>query len=435
MSNLLYPPFLQWEITSRCNHNCIHCYNYWRAHDIAVEECVRPNDISDAIIARKPLYIAITGGEPLLVFSKVKEAIIKFSKAGIKTSISTNGTLITDDIIEFLEKYDVDLVISYPSCDNNICDAVCSSHNVVHKLEKIWPLLKHHNINTTINIVINKLNLPTLYSTIEHIKPYGFCVRVGIAQRPINASDEYLAYALNKDDIESAITTCICAKKMLGVDVDFSVCLPDCAFANQDQLYALEKGSCFAGSIAYAICTNGDVKACQCDTRVYGNILVDPFETIYASMSEWRDGSLVPVECKTCARLPFCQGGCRIEAYANAGRYQALPTFAQPELIHSQDQCIEEQVYSLDTVFNVDASVIFLKDAECWRVSRGIKPAFLSDAFAQWLKLHKRFSLSELASATTISSQQLSRIVEMLIQNDIIRIEGQNTNTTSLSAT
>ena len=24
------PVNIQLELTSRCNHNCIHCYNYWR---------------------------------------------------------------------------------------------------------------------------------------------------------------------------------------------------------------------------------------------------------------------------------------------------------------------------------------------------------------------------------------------------------------------
>ena len=30
MNVLRYPPNVQWEVTAECNHNCIHCYNYWR---------------------------------------------------------------------------------------------------------------------------------------------------------------------------------------------------------------------------------------------------------------------------------------------------------------------------------------------------------------------------------------------------------------------
>ena len=30
MKDIKFPPFVHWEVTPRCNHNCIHCYNYWR---------------------------------------------------------------------------------------------------------------------------------------------------------------------------------------------------------------------------------------------------------------------------------------------------------------------------------------------------------------------------------------------------------------------
>lgn len=36
MSTLFYPPSIDWELTTACNHNCIHCYNYWRTQDIAL---------------------------------------------------------------------------------------------------------------------------------------------------------------------------------------------------------------------------------------------------------------------------------------------------------------------------------------------------------------------------------------------------------------
>ena len=32
MKDIQYPAILHWEVTPLCNHNCIHCYNYWR-HD------------------------------------------------------------------------------------------------------------------------------------------------------------------------------------------------------------------------------------------------------------------------------------------------------------------------------------------------------------------------------------------------------------------
>lgn len=427
MSVLLYPPYLQWEVNSECNHNCIHCYNYWRADNLLVEKCVHIDQITQKIIERKPLYVAITGGEPLLIFDKVKECIIKFINAGITCSISTNGTLITEEIAQFLSKNKVDLVVSLPSIDPMVCDAVCNAKNVVQNLSKVWELLRKYNITTNVNVVINKLNIKTLFQTLQAIKDLGFIARVGMAQRPINASKDYLQYELDKNDFKYIVNECIRAKKELDLDLDFSVCMPDCAFDSIEQMVQLEKGNCFAGTIAYAVCTNGDIKACQCDTRVYGNILTDDFRVVYKNMSEWRNGSLIPKECESCARLSDCQGGCRVEAYANHNKYDALPTFANPQNQSVlQTGIIETQNpkdYSMFS-FEVSEEAVFLQDLECNRVSVGIVAIHLTNEFAKWLQKNRHFTFNALLCETEVSKEELNVIVEMLLKNGIIKIGG-----------
>lgn len=422
MSVLLYPPYLQWEVISDCNHKCIHCYNYWRADNIPVENCTNFEAITQEIINRKPLYVAITGGEPLLVFQKVKECIEKMTDAGITCSISTNGTLITDDIAKFLQERKVDLVISLPSIDKDVCDRVCSAKNVVEKLSKVWPILKKYGIHTNVNVVINKINISTLYQTLQAIKNLGFVARVGMAQRPINASKEYLQYELDKSDFQYIVHECIRAKKELNLEIDFSVCMPDCAFSNPEELIELEKGDCFAGTIAYAICTNGDIKACQCDTRVYGNILKDDFKDIYYNMAEWRNGSFLPEECKECSRLSTCHGGCRVEAYANKNDYKALPTFADTNNIHEVEE-IKLIDYSYAQKIVVSPQAIFLKDLECYRVSVGIVATHLTNEFAEWLQQNKNFSFASLKEVTELDDDNLNAVIDMLCKNGIVFIE------------
>ena len=423
MAMLLYPPFLQWEVVSECNHKCIHCYNYWRASNLAVENCDNFDLIAKKIIERKPLYLAITGGEPLLVFDKIKDCITDFVKNGIVCSISTNGTLLNEEIVKFLSANKVDLVISLPSINKEVCDKVCSAKNVVDKLSKVWPLLKKYKINTTINVVINKLNINTLYETLESIKKLDFTARVGIAQRPINASQEYLQYELDKSDFNFVVKECIRAKKELNLPIDFSVCIPDCAFDSLEELNEIEKGDCFAGTIAYAITTNGDVKACQCDTRVYGNILKDDFASIYNKMVSWRNGDLIPAKCKDCPRLNTCRGGCRVESYANSDDYHSMPTFADADNVLEYEDNEKLNIFSDDTIFELNPSVNFLKDFSSYRVSVGIIPVYLSNEFAEWLiRFGKKFSFAELKQVTKEDDEYLNAVVNMLVQNNIINI-------------
>ena len=205
MSILLYPPYIQWEVVSDCNHKCIHCYNYWRADNIDVVKHSDFNAITEQIIARKPVYVAVTGGEPLLVFPQIKPCIQKMIDSGIRVSVSSNGTLITEETADFYECNNIDTVISFPSIDPEICDAVCNAENVAERLISRLEILKRHNVQTTINIVLTKLNLPTLYDTLKAVKEWGFTARVGIAQRPINASKEYIRYELDRDDFRHIV--------------------------------------------------------------------------------------------------------------------------------------------------------------------------------------------------------------------------------------
>lgn len=423
MSVLLYPPYLQWEVISDCNHKCIHCYNYWRADNLDV---VRHSDfdaITEQIIARKPVYMAVTGGEPLLVFDEIRPCIERIINAGIRVSFSSNGTLITEEIAEFYARNNIDTVISFPSINPEICDAVCCSSGVVSKVKRSIEILKRHNVKATINIVITKLNLPSLWETLKAVKEWGLTARIGIAQRPINASDEYMRYELSREDFRHIIRECIKAKRELGLDVDLSVCVPDCAFDSEEEYIAVEKGECYAGTIAYSIGTDGSVKACQCDTKTYGNILRDDFGEIYSRMSEWRNGGTIPRECESCSRVDICRGGCRVEAFARGNDRRTLPEFANLDnLPVNYSRPMEIITFTDDTAFTVSDDAKFLKDYECYRISSGITAAYLTNDFAQWLMNNPAFTFSELMSVTGADKEELTMILNMLAKNNILII-------------
>ncbi len=116
------------ELTSSCNMNCEYCIN-----GVAYEQkdCFTSTNMSkqaafdgvDYLLNHsqdqvKPLAISFYGGEPLLRYSLLKEIIIYAKKQASNKgkemvfSITTNGTLLTHEIIEFFIKHSVQLVIS-----------------------------------------------------------------------------------------------------------------------------------------------------------------------------------------------------------------------------------------------------------------------------------------------------------------------------------
>lgn len=106
-------------VTTSCNLNCVYC-------QAQSGEC-KPNGFMTKEIAKKSVDIALQsptrnldfefqGGEPLLNFDIIKY-IVEYSEStkinrNINYSIVTNLTLITDEMIEFIKKYNINISTS-----------------------------------------------------------------------------------------------------------------------------------------------------------------------------------------------------------------------------------------------------------------------------------------------------------------------------------
>ena len=95
------------DLTHRCNLRCIHCYlgnkeviNGKREEELSTTQWI---SIIDQITDAGCLYLLITGGEPLL--RKDFGAIYRHAKTkGLMVTVFTNGTLITDDLLDLFSK-------------------------------------------------------------------------------------------------------------------------------------------------------------------------------------------------------------------------------------------------------------------------------------------------------------------------------------------
>ena len=89
------PVNITWEITHKCNLNCIHCLSSSSTEspgELNLTEC---KNIVDQLAALDVFEINFGGGEPLLqdYFLSLLRYI---HEKGIVTCISTNGTVLTD---------------------------------------------------------------------------------------------------------------------------------------------------------------------------------------------------------------------------------------------------------------------------------------------------------------------------------------------------
>ncbi|MBL7153557.1 MAG: radical SAM protein [Phycisphaerae bacterium] len=103
-------PIVVWNITRACNLKCVHCYNDSGVGKAAREVSTdRAKEVLDDLARFGVPSVLFSGGEPLMradLFELIEYAGAK----GLRTVISTNGTLITEDKAAIIKETGVSYV-------------------------------------------------------------------------------------------------------------------------------------------------------------------------------------------------------------------------------------------------------------------------------------------------------------------------------------
>ena len=150
------------DVTSYCNLQCLHCLSastpqnkiflpYEHIHAL-IEEC---HDFGVFIIK-------LGGGEPILRDDLWKIVDLIWDK-GMAISMSTNGTMLNDEIIHNLKKYNIDISVSIDG-DENMHDYI-RGKGVYKKAINALKRLKKAGINPSIRFTLMTINL----TTVKHV--------------------------------------------------------------------------------------------------------------------------------------------------------------------------------------------------------------------------------------------------------------------------
>ncbi|MCS7121901.1 MAG: radical SAM protein [Archaeoglobaceae archaeon] len=165
-------PVVVWNITRRCNLNCIHCYSaVENLGEMKKEECL---DVIDKMSSFGVPILIFGGGEPLMredLFEIARYA----KKKGIRVVLSTNGTLISRESCNELKVFDY-VGVSFDGVSKND-----QFRGVEGAFEKALNGLKLANeiTLTGIRFTITKYNFQEIFDVLnlarEHEIPR-FCV-------------------------------------------------------------------------------------------------------------------------------------------------------------------------------------------------------------------------------------------------------------------
>lgn len=340
-------PVIFWNLTGRCNLACEHCYNASGAERDTRDELSTTEAktfIDDCGMLGVPV-ILLSGGEPLMR-ADIWELASHARLRGIRTALSTNGTLITPALADEIRRSGIGYV------GISLDGATAATHdrfrNCPGAFERSLQAFRHctdAGVRCGVRVTLTRENLPELAPLIDLALKRGasrFCVYWLVPSG--RGADSYRQLQLTASDVASALRIL----HRYARDTDPSVMEFLTVDGPQDAVYLLRqmeeegaddlpaathliqsmRGGCSAGVRVASVSQTGEVYPCQfaqIPEFLAGSIRERPFSAIWNDPENpvlnrfRRKMSHLTGSCGRCEHREICGGGCRVRAYHHHG--------------------------------------------------------------------------------------------------------------------
>ena len=299
-------------LTYRCNDNCAHCYNARPRSfpELTTEEW---KHILDQLWALGIPHVVFTGGEPTLR-QDLPELIAHAERNGQITGINTNGRLLADPaLVRRLVDAGLDHVqVTLESHDPRIHDAMVGARGAWEQtVQGIRNVLSgdHRRLYLMTNTTLLTDNAPTLGEMLDFLAALGVPT-VGLNALIYSGRGLTVGKGLPESQLHSLLET---ARQRTDAYEQKLVWYTPTQYCNFDPVQ-MELGVKGCSAARYNMCVepNGDVLPCQSYYHSLGNLLRDPWESIWNHelALRLRTRSYAPEKCQGCSFLPECGGGC-----------------------------------------------------------------------------------------------------------------------------
>src|SRR3990172_4016947 len=327
------PKWIAWEVTGRCNLNCIHCRAsssmFSHDTDFTTEEARK---LIDDITSFCSPVLVLSGGEPLLrpdLFEIAKYGTEK----GLRMCIATNGTLVTDDICEKMKESGIKIVsLSLDGSTAAVHDDFRKQPGAFDATLRAAGTFHRNGIKFIVNSSFAKRNQHDIAETYRLAKKIGAHAWYMFMIVPTGRGEEIMNELISKEDYEEILAW---HYQMEKNETDMLV-RPTCAphyyrvrlQKAKEEGYKIQprtlsfstgggKGCICAQTIAF-IDSKGNVQPCSYFPVVAGNVKKQHFREIwYRSelFESLREFEKYKGRCGECEYLNVC-GGCRARADA-----------------------------------------------------------------------------------------------------------------------
>jgi uncharacterized protein len=329
------------NVTNQCNLSCQYCYEF--GEDKVATPEGKPKFMAwetakssvDYLFAesqgRKSVHITFFGGETLMNFPLLKQVVTyarsqaQELKVNIDFSLTTNATLLSPTIIEYLAENAIGVTVSMDGPKEmqdkfRVFSNGRGSYDIIKpKVQNLLATHKTRPIAARVTMTSGAMDVKKIYQHLKH--ELGF-YEVGFA--PVTTAPDRL-YSINEPGMDSVLEQfCELADEYL----DFALRGEHHGFSNvSDTLSELHQGvnkslPCGAGLGMVGVGPSGDIAPCHrfvdSDQHVLGNV------TMGIDKEKQNDflsrGNIdTKYDCHECWARPLCAGGCHHEAFVRYG--------------------------------------------------------------------------------------------------------------------
>ena len=335
------------ELSPLCNMDCRMCYIKMTKEKQESIARLRRNEewIELAKEAREQglLFLLLTGGEPFLV-ENFKELYIELHKMGFCISINTNGTMIDENVIEWLRKYPpMRINMTLYGASNETYEKLCRNPKGFTQVKRAISLLKENNLQVKLNCSVTPYNKDDLKAMIEFANDNDLIIQATSYMFPPLRKDESLvgqndrftpedaalygayigAYQNGYDNFKSYVES----GELAIYDAD-----DDCGVVEGDKM------RCRAGLTSFWMTWEGKLLPCG----MIPDKGLDPWEVGFTKA--WENARNIvkeiklPVKCAGCAKKNQCRA-CAAMVYTETGTYDKLPQYRCDMTNHYPDAC------------------------------------------------------------------------------------------------
>ncbi|MBE6799065.1 MAG: radical SAM protein [Ruminococcaceae bacterium] len=336
IANIINPPItnIVLQIANDCNLNCIYCYgdggSYGRQRELmsldtakkAIDYMVTNSEGIDNLL------VTFFGGEPLMNFDVVKGAlnycksIERSTKKTFSFSMTTNGTILTDEIFDFIKDNKVSVMISMDGGEKLqnkhrcYCDGRGSFDDIKKNIERFKEARGGH-LTARATVCRTDIRFKEIK---DDLLALGFTNAVTSIvdtseDSPLFVGNEYTDSVLEQYQIlaDDYVKSTIQGKHVYNNL--FSEVL------NRLYFKIMKERSCNAGNNGLAIGTDGNLYPCHRFMGMPEYIIGDLEHGINETQrSNYRKATIYEKEdCKNCWCRYLCSGGCAHTAAVHGG--------------------------------------------------------------------------------------------------------------------